>query len=118
MPSLEMQGSYDLTNDSIDKVITKTSAGNYALGRIDKADKKFIVSYVGRSDSDLNTRLKQHVGKYPLFKYSYASSPKAAFENECKNFHDFGGTNKLGNDIHPDRPANTNWECPYCNNFD
>lgn len=117
MTSLNMQGPYDLDIASIDANITRTSPGNYALGNVN-GNGAFIVKYVGRSDSDLNARLKQHVGEHPKFKYSYATSPDAAFEKECKNFHDFGGTDKLENDIHPDRPANSGWKCPECNIFD
>ena len=96
MATLNMQGLYSLTKDKIDEVVTKTSAGNYALG--DSDDKTFYVRYVGRADTDLNSRLKTWVGKkdkYKEFKFSYATSPKAAFEKECHNFHDFGGTDKL-----------------------
>lgn len=115
MASLDMNGSFDLSVAEIGRQITKTEAGNYALGKMDGT--KFIVQYVGRSDSDVATRLKQHVGKYPKFKFSYATSPKAAFEKECKNFHDFGTEKKLDNKIHPDRPANSGWKCPVCNIF-
>lgn len=114
MASLDMQGVYDLTNAIIDERVTQTSEGNYALGSINQKTQKFIVKYVGRSDSDLNVRLKQHVGKYPNFKFSYADSPKAAFEKVCRNFHDFGGTKKLINAIHPTRPADSDWTCPCC----
>lgn len=116
MVSLDMQGPFDLDNTNIDAKITTTSAGNYALG-IEK-NGTFFVSYVGRSDTDVNVRLKTWVGgKYLKFKFSYATSPKAAFEKECKNFHDFGGTEKLDNDIHPDRPDNSEWKCPACDVF-
>ena len=116
MALLDMQGSFDLDNKNIDANITKTSPGNYALGRVEGGT--FYVSYVGRSDTDVNVRLKDWVGqKYSKFKFSYASSPKAAFEKECKNFHDCGGTEKLDNDIHPDRPENSGWKCPLCKNF-
>ena len=118
MASLNMQGPYPLTRDKIDEVITKTSAGNYALGYVNE-EKTFIVQYVGRADADVASRLKQHVGeKYKRFKYSYATSPKAAFEKECHNYHDFGEGKSLDNKIHPDRPANSNWKCPRCNIFD
>jgi len=119
MASLDMRGPYSLSTAEIDKNISRTSAGNYALGSVN-GEGTFIVKYVGRSDTELKARLKQHeaTGKHPNFKYSYATSPKAAFEKECKNFHDFGGTQKLENDIHPDRPANAGWKCPYCKNFD
>lgn len=115
MASLGMEGPFDLTNESIDRNITKTSAGNYALGYV--TDGTFYVRYVGRSDTDVNKRLKDHVGKHKSFKYSYASSPKAAFEKECNNFHDFGEEKKLENDIHPDRPKNSDWKCPRCKIF-
>lgn len=118
MPSLGMEGPYTLTSEEIDRVVTKTSAGNYALGYT-KDDGTFIVQYVGRSDSDVNQELKARLtDKYKKFKYSYATSPKAAFEKECRNYHDFGGSEKLDNEIHPGRPADTNWKCPVCDIFD
>ncbi len=118
MPSLDMHGSYELTVFSIDKHVTKTSPGNYALGYQSNDEKTFYVEYVGRSDVNVGSRLKNHVGgKYKRFMFSYASSPKAAFEKECLNYHDFGGSEKLDNKSHPDRPANTNWKCPVCKIF-
>lgn len=118
MPRLEMNGPYDFHEKSIENEITRISAGNYALGRINK-EEKFIVEYVGRSDNDVKERLKQHIGeRYTKFKYSYASSSKEAFDKECKNYHDFGGSSTLNNKIHPDRPENTNWKCQFCDNFD
>lgn len=118
MATLEMQGAYDLSNAKINELITESSEGNYALGVINQKTQKFVVKYVGRSETDLNVRLKQHVGKYPKFKFSYAPSAKAAFEKVCKNFHDFGGTKKLVNKIHPAPPAYSDWKCPYCSHFD
>lgn len=118
MASLGMNGPYKLTNQSIDNVVTQKSAGNYGLGYVNEND-TFIVQYVGRSDSDVNDRLHDWVGKkYKSFKYSYASSPKAAFEKECHNYHDFGESAKLDNSSHPDRPNNSGWKCPVCTIFD
>ncbi len=117
MPSLGMKGPFNFDSNTIDKVVTQTSAGNYALGRTNEKG-TFIVSYVGRSDSDLNQELKARLTKgHPKFKYSYATSPKAAFEKECRNFHDFGGKDKLENEAHPARPDNTDWKCPVCDVF-
>ncbi|GAI79270.1 unnamed protein product, partial [marine sediment metagenome] len=93
--------------------------GNYALGYInDKGT--FIVLYVGRSDDDLNNRLHDWTGstKYKSFKASVAPSLKSAFEKECQNYHDFGGSEKLENDYHPDRPEGKTWSCPVCDVFD
>jgi len=116
MEKLNMKGSYELTNEKIDEVVTKTSAGNYALGYV--KEKVFYVKYVGRADSDVNGRLKKWVGSYKKFKFSYATSPKAAFEKECENYHDFGETKSLDNKIHPDRPDGASWKCPKCDAFD
>jgi hypothetical protein len=115
MASLKMEGPYKLDTETIEVKVTRTSPGNYALGRQDEKG-KFLVGYVGRSDSDVRARLKWWVGKTkrPLFKLSYASSPKAAFEKECENYHDF---NPPDNDSHPDRPDGTNWRCPRCDIF-
>ena len=118
MATLNMNGPYDLTAVKVTAVVTKTSAGNYALGYVN-TDNVFVVQYVGRADSDVAARIKQHVGEnYKSFKYSYATSPKAAFEKECHNYHDFGENKKLHNKIHPDRPADSGWKCPCCNIFD
>lgn len=117
MATLDMHGPFPLNDDEIDEQVTKTSPGNYGLGYTDNAG-TFIVEYVGRSDSDVNDRLHDWVGtKYKKFKYSYATSAKAAFEKECRNYHDFGGKEKLDNDMHPDRPEGTDWECPDCDIF-
>jgi len=115
MASLNMNGPYVLSIEEVNSKINRNTYGNYALGYIDVD--KFIVQYVGRSDTNLNMRVSQHVGEYEKFKYSYASSPRDAFEKECKNFHDFGETRLLNNKIHPDRPANAGWKCPYCKIF-
>jgi len=116
MASLEMEGPYKLTSEEVNSVVTDKSPGNYALGRKDE-EGVFLVGYVGRSDSDVRDRLLQWVGKtnYPLFEYSYADSVKAAFEKECKNYHDFKPPK---NDVHPARPDGTNWKCPYCGIYD
>lgn len=116
MASLEMGKSYDFDAKSINNVVTSVFAGNYALGYLNK-NNEFVVQYVGSSDSDVRERLLQHIGeKYGVFKFSYATSPKAAFEKECKNYHDFKPSN---NQIHPDRPSNSkSWKCPRCDIFD
>ena len=116
MPSLGMNGPYNLTEAIIDLNVG-IGPGNYGLGHVGE-DGIFIVRYVGRSDTDLNSRLKDWVGKYKQFKYSQTSSREEAFKKECKNFHDFDGVSGLDNDIHPDRPDGRNLECPVCRIFD
>lgn len=115
MASLNMNGPYTFDLETINSEVTRTSTGNYALGYVNSKG-TFIVQYVGRSDYNLKDRLKDHLKEsFSSFKYSYAISPKAAFEKECNNYHSF---TPLRNKIHPDRPENTNWKCPICDIFD
>ena len=108
-------GWIELTDEAVEKNVTKTSPGNYLLGII--SDGKFVVKYVGRSDTDLATRLKQHLGEgYQYFKFQYATSPKAAFEQECRDYHTYGESLKLDNKIHPDSPPKIHRVCPICKN--
>ncbi len=116
MASTGLNGPHELTEKNIDDNVS-ASIGAYALGHVDSGT--FYVDYVGRSDTDLNDRLKDWVGtKYKSFKYDHFNTKKAAFEKECHMFHDFGGTQKLDNKIHPDRAEGASWECPVCNIFD
>jgi hypothetical protein len=149
MGSLEMNGSYPLSHEAIDEMVSRTSAGNYALGYMD--DTTFMVFYVGRSDSDVKHRLHEWVGEpsryeryapsakaawgsrprrylpqgapaldrvgigvdssYTCFAYSYAGSAEAAFEKECRNYHDFGGSGGLDNEAHPVSTPGSRGEC-------
>jgi hypothetical protein len=38
---------------------------------------------------------------YTRFAFSYAASPQAAFEKECRNYHDFGASGALDNEAPP-----------------
>lgn len=115
MPNLGMEGAFNLDTKTIENKIEKTSAGNYALGR--KNDEGiFLISYIGRSDSDIKKKLHKWVGrsKSDLFKFKYASSVREAFVMECDNFHDFVHNDKIK---HPERPKNTDWKCPRCKKY-
>lgn len=108
---------HGLSNEKVDTYVTQTKPGVYALDETTKGP--FTVSYVGRSDTNLNQRLKDWVGsKYKYFEFDYATSPKDAFEKECELWHDFAGPEgKLDNKQHPERPDETDWKCPKCNIF-
>ena len=43
-------------------------------------------------------------GSYTRFAFSYAADATAAFEQECRNYDDFGGSNQLDNDGPPAEP--------------
>ena len=51
---------------------------------------------------------------YTCFAYSYTSSPGAAFEKECRNFHDFGGHGGLDNETHPTAALGSAAACHGC----
>lgn len=111
MASTGLKGPYRLTSKKIDEVVTQTSPGVYALGRYDSDNDTFYVKYVGRSDDDVNDRLHDWVGEYSYFKFDYFPSAKAAYEKECRLWHDFNPTD---NESHPDKPDGSGWECPVC----
>ena len=109
---------YDYSKDEMNACVASNKIGNYALGHENK-EGKFVPEYVGRSDSDLLERLKSHIDegdKYNSFKFCYKKTVKEAFEQECKNYHDF--IDQLDNDIHPRRPVGKNYPCPVCGSFD
>ena len=113
MASLNMKGPYDLNESSVSNNVTSKKVGNYALGKMGTGTEAstFMVSYVGRSDGDLADRLREHIGEYSRFKFSYADSVESAFREECRNYHDFG---PAGNKVHPASPAGSSVKCPSC----
>jgi hypothetical protein len=115
MPSSGLRGSFPLTTSGISNNVTATSAGAYALGEVRASDSMFVISRVGRSDNDVAERLGDYIGQYKRFKFEYYPSAKAAFEKECRLYHDFEPPD---NKIHPDRPNGSGWECPVCTIFD
>ena len=112
MANSGLRGSFPLTEEGISSNVGSVSPGAYALGS--RKGSTFHISYVGRADSDVARRLRDHIGNYERFKYEYYGSPKAAFEKECHLYHDI---NPPENAIHPDRPDGSNWTCPVCANF-
>ncbi len=115
MPYSGLHGPYVLTEENIDKVVTKKSAGAYALGRFE--NNIFRVAYIGRSDTDINDSLKKHVGDYSDFKFDYFLQPKLAFEKERDLYHDFGAAS-LDSGVHPTRAKGAAWKCPRCGRLD
>lgn len=107
-----LDGNHSLNSTTIDLRVTRTSAGAYALGTTLNADSAMPVKYVGRADSDVNVRLKQHAsdGKYKFFAYIYCSGITAAYEKECELYHTFGN---LDNFLHPAKPYPSS-RCPKC----
>jgi hypothetical protein len=113
MGSPNLSGLHSLSDSTINNEVTRVSPGVYALDATTAGG--FTVSYVGRSDTDVNSRLHDWIGEYRYFKFAYCSSAKDAFEAECELYHDY---NPPDNKVHPARPYNSGWKCPRCRKFD
>ena len=109
-----LRGPYPLTTTGVSDNAMHIVPGAYALGRVVNGS-IFLISYVGRSDKDVNARLHDHVeGEHSSFKFEPYASAKAAFEKECDLYHDFSPP---GNKVHPARPVGTRWKCPRCGHY-
>ena len=113
MANAGLRGPFPLTENGINRNVTRRSPGAYALGH--SADNTFYIYYIGRSDADVRDRLHYHKGTQREFKYEYYASSKSAFEKECRLYHAFSPP---GNKVHPSRPAGRDWKCPVCGIFD
>lgn len=111
MAPFDFKGPYELTDAHVDGVVDYMSPGAFTMGFASAPNGSFMVRKVGRSDSDLRQQLKQEVGKYDKFMFCYSYSSVAAFEDECKLYHQFNPTD---NSAHPIRPTGSSVNCPYC----
>ncbi len=98
-------GPYPL--NSVDLYVTQTSPGVYVLSRDGKT-----ASYVGRSDTDVGSRIKESSSErdgYTTFWFEYTVSSKDAFLKECEHYHKYNPPDNIN---HPAFPFGTNWRCP------
>lgn len=115
MIELTMEAVYPLNETTIDRLIPPNTIGNYVLGY--QIGKTIQVKYVGRSDTDLNRRLKEHLtdDPYDAFMFNVQSTPEEAYIEECWNWHGCDGPQgRLDNQIHPDKPESCTKNCPVC----
>lgn len=108
--------SHALTDVKIDEAVRLTSPGSFALGYLESG--AFIASYATHpSCSAIPAPALGPVGVvrdsgYTHFEFSYAPSRKAAFDGECRAYHDFGGSyGSLDNEQHPAPPEGVPWMC-------
>ncbi len=110
-----MNGPYVLVPDKIDENVVPNLPGNYAVGYISEND--FIVLYAGRSEKDINAKIKSWVYRKSdclFFKFSIAKFQEDAFYKECINYHDFVGSTNLKSNKHPSHDKTVDWKCPRC----
>jgi len=109
-----LYGPYPLRSEDIDehfsKLIFTDSPGVYALGTVDRRGSP-VVNYVGRSDTDLNGRLHDHVGEDPTFWAVRTAPPTAAYLQECRLYHRYDPPR---NKNHPGQPEGSDEHCPVC----
>jgi hypothetical protein len=114
---MEVKGMYEvktLETKSVDSDVKQDRFGNYNLGILSE-DGEFIIRYVGRSDTCLNSRLKKWCGKryYTHYTVTYPHTIKQCFEIECRDFHLLN--NQIDNIIHPRKPRLLDiFSCPWC----
>jgi hypothetical protein len=93
------------STDSVDSYVSSPSPGVYILSKDART-----AAYVGRSDTDVGSRIKQYVTEgYTHFWFEYATSPRDAYLKECEYYHKY---NPPDNKNHPAVPFGTNWRCP------
>jgi hypothetical protein len=107
-------GPFPLTTKGIDGNKVPAKIGCYALGALNKAGNGIVVLRVGRSDGNVNGRLKQYIGASGFeecthFLFDVFATPEDAFDVECLLFHDF---EPILNENHPGRPAGSDRCCP------
>jgi excinuclease UvrABC nuclease subunit len=93
--------------EEVDNYVEKNSIGAYIF-----LSQNEEVYYVGRSDEDLNGRIKKSAKEgrgYKYFYFKYESSPMRAYHLECKWYHKYEPPD---NEIHPRVPNGTIWRCP------
>jgi hypothetical protein len=108
-----LRGSFPLTIESIDKELKFIAPGAFGLGVLGH-DGRFMMLYVGRSDSDVRKALKSFVGKANRFKFEYYDDPEQAFLKECELFHFM---KPKANRTHPQRAEGMPWRCPTCGEY-
>ena len=100
-----MRGPYSLSE--VDDYVKNNSPGAYILSSDGK-----VAHYVGRSDSDLASRISNSARErtdYKFFWFEYATSPMQAFYLECEWYHKYMPTDNIN---HPSVPPGTYWRCP------
>ncbi len=103
---------HPLTRRRVQQVVPKGQSGFYRLGYV--LDGRFQTTYVGRSDTCLQSRLFNHVRErwQEEFVVRPTISREEAYRLECLFYHLERA--ELGNKIHPGKPAGIETECPYC----
>ena len=109
-----MEGPFQLA----ERVIDRPGRAVFLLRRIEGTPEyAYYRGLVGRTDGDdLARTLKQWLDSdYRVFWFEYVASADAAFEKECRMWHDLDGPDgKLDNEGHPKPDGSQTVRCPVC----
>ena len=114
------EGPFPLSIESVDLLVTPSHLGVYVLLEVEAGSGDLVVIRVGRSDTDLNLRIKKYLTdpkyeqdeRYDLathFSFAYLETPESAFETECVLYHDW---RPQLNEQHPGQPRGSDVRCP------
>ena len=108
----------ELTRRNVRLNVGRRSKGSYQLGYLDPGG-DFLPLYPGRSDTDCRRRLLNHADQaiYTHFRFFQTRTVKGAFIRECRDFH-LLLSRGIDNVIHPRRPRNLPYNCPFCKEVD
>lgn len=110
IPLPELNDPKALTLENVDAAVRGRTPGFYVLGVMGD-NKLMTVTYVGRSDDDLASKLKRHAGNYPAFAFGTAQTAVLAYQGECRLYHALKPSKNV---MHPIRKSGAEWACPVC----
>ncbi|HYY70564.1 MAG TPA: hypothetical protein VE734_12615 [Terriglobales bacterium] len=110
-PARSVATPLPLDSEVIEKNLHSAGWGAYVVG--DQVNGMFRAVKVGRTE-DLRGCLTDFIGAYDEFVYKSAASQGAAFQIECRFYHQYRPTHTRS---HPTRSPGTDWECPVCQGF-
>jgi hypothetical protein len=114
------EGPFPFSIESIDERVEPGRIGAYVLLQAEESRGDLMVVRVGRSDTDMNRRLKTYLGgaeyagdeRYDLvtyYSFAYCETAESAFATECVVYHDW---EPPLNDRHPGKPRGSEARCP------
>ncbi len=92
--------TYRLTHDNVDFVLQAKMPGVYLLQEGNSVMAR--PTYVGRSDTDLADRLKDHIGKATYFRAAYCFTAEEAYQLELRIYNAYKPSRNI---LAPDAPS-------------
>lgn len=107
-----MEGPYFLFRSIVTLMVKQTAAGSFRI--CEKTDRQqMVVRQVGLAPRDLRTEIFKHTADdkpYMYFYFDFAENARQAYEQACRDYHEFRGT--LSDKNHPQRPDGVTTGCP------